>query len=129
MARKSAEADAAYKIQWSKSGSGLVSNLLRRARSRAKKTNLPFDITKADVIVPDTCPVLGVKLVVNNTRGGGDDSPSLDRIVPALGYVKGNIAVMSGKANRLKGSGDLQELLAVCRWLARNKGIDDVRWL
>lgn len=39
-------------------------------------------------------------------------SPSLDRISPELGYVPGNVRVISDKANRLKGSRNLTELRA-----------------
>lgn len=118
-----------YKARWTRSEAGVKSNLVRRARIRAAAANLPFDITVADVILPDTCPVLGVKLVVSCTQGGTDNSPSLDRIVPILGYVKGNIAVMSNKANRLKGTGNLMELLAVCQWLAVTEGIKNAQGL
>ena len=43
----------------------------------------------------------------------GDDSPSLDRIVSSLGYVKGNIRVISYKANRVKSNATLEELRKV----------------
>ena len=39
-----------------------------------------------------------------------DNSPTLDRIVPELGYVPGNVAVISWKANRLKGNNTDPEL-------------------
>uniref|UniRef100_A0AB74UMJ1 Uncharacterized protein n=1 Tax=Caulobacter phage BL57 TaxID=3348355 RepID=A0AB74UMJ1_9VIRU len=42
-----------------------------------------------------------------------DHSPSLDRIDNALGYVPGNVVVVSWKANRLKNSGSLQDLKAL----------------
>lgn len=42
-----------------------------------------------------------------------DGSPTLDRIVPEKGYVKGNVAVISHKANRIKNNGSLEELEAV----------------
>lgn len=65
-------------------------SLLRSAKCRAKKRGIPFSITLKDVVVPTHCPVLGLALVPHFGRGGGEpDSPSLDRIVPALGYVPG----------------------------------------
>lgn len=70
-------------------------------RWRASAKGLPFDLTALDIDVPVTCPVLGTPLVF----GGGKnhpDSPSVDRIIPELGYVRGNINVISNKANTLK---------------------------
>ncbi len=46
------------------------------------------------------------------------DSPSVDKLIPALGYVKGNVAVISRRANQIKSdctSGD--ELRQVADWL------------
>jgi hypothetical protein len=46
-----------------------------------------------------------------------DGSPSLDRIDPKKGYVKGNVAVISYKANRIKQDATPEELEAVASWL------------
>src|ERR1700756_2373788 len=70
------------------------------AKERAKYKGLPFTITRADIVVPEYCPVFGFKLAVQpGARSGGDASPSLDAIIPALGYVPGNIQVISKLAN------------------------------
>ena len=66
---------------------------------------LPFDIELADVKIPVACPVFGIVLDTDVPRGHGkqsDSAPSLDRVIPALGYVRGNIQVISWRANRLK---------------------------
>lgn len=81
--------------------------LVQSARSRAKKYSLPFDITHEDVIVPEFCPYLGVKLVPFSEWS----SPSLDKIIPELGYVKGNIQVISTKANTMKNNATQDELV------------------
>jgi len=89
--------------------------LLRHARERAKKYGVPLDINREDIVIPVVCPALGIPL----SRGVGghkDGSPSLDRIIPAKGYVKGNIAVLSHRANRLKQDAALEELEALVRW-------------
>ena len=41
------------------------------------------------------------------------NSPSLDRIRLELGYVKGNVRVISGRANLLKNDATIEELEAV----------------
>ena len=86
------------------------------AKLRAKRDGVPFAIKVTDILIPERCPILGIRLV----RGKGHPlpcSPSLDRIVPALGYVVGNVAVISHRANRLKGNMPLSTLLAICKWV------------
>jgi hypothetical protein len=90
--------------------------LLQSAKERAAKLGLPFDLTAADITIPDKCPVLGIPL----SRGSGRchaNSPSIDRLDPSLGYVRGNVAVISHRANTIKNDATLAELSAVLRWL------------
>ena len=83
--------------------------LFERARKRANSRHLAFTITRNDIVIPETCPVLGISLTIGGKRSLS--SPSLDRIEPAAGYVPGNIRVISDRANRLKGARSLQQLL------------------
>lgn len=99
------EKDMAKQKQWKLNN--IERYLVQSARSRAKKYNLPFDITHEDVVVPEFCPYLGIKLVPFSEWS----SPSLDKIVPELGYVKGNIQVISTKANTMKNSATQDELV------------------
>lgn len=46
----------------------------------------------------------------SSQRGGRSNSPSLDRLVPSIGYVRGNVAVVSWKANRAKNNLTAREL-------------------
>ena len=75
--------------------------MLRSAKRRAKKQGVPFAITCEDILrvwpADNLCPVL--RTPFSNRRM---DSPSLDRIRPTEGYVPGNIAVISRKANSIK---------------------------
>lgn len=91
--------------------------LLGRAKQRAKKKDLPFNITKEDVIVPELCPVFGIRLEVGDGSGGKPNSPSLDRIIPELGYVKGNVVVISQKANQIKAYASSSDIRRVADWL------------
>ncbi len=84
--------------------------LVERAQHRAQTRDLPFSITHRDVVVPTICPALGIPLIVGQKRSAM--SPSLDRIQPHLGYVPGNVRVLSDRANRLKGNQGLTELRA-----------------
>ena len=90
-----------------------------RLRARAKMGNIPFDLQVEDMPKrPSHCPILGVELVHN--MGGGTqkcNSPSLDKVIPALGYIKGNIAWISTRANRLKSDANIQELQNIINYM------------
>ena len=93
--------------------------MLWDARRRAKNKGLPCTITEADTAVPEVCPVLGLTF----TPGVGkncDTSVSLDRLIPSLGYVPGNVAVISWRANRLKGDATAEELRKIADWMDRH---------
>lgn len=79
--------------------------LFKAAKERANKFQLDFNIDESDVFVPHSCPICHQKLEVSSTRGGWKHSPTLDKVKPDLGYVKGNVAVICKLCNSTKGSG------------------------
>lgn len=79
------------------------------AKSAAKEHHLPFNIEPADIIIPTRCPLLGIPLRVGK-KYHCPNSPSLDKIIPTKGYVKGNIHVVSYRANVIKQDASLAEL-------------------
>ena len=83
--------------------------MLARAKSRAKKNNLPFNIELDDIVIPERCPLLGIKIESTEVRNS-PNNPSLDKIIPEKGYIKGNVWVISNRANTLKNDATLQEL-------------------
>ena len=86
--------------------------MLWAARRRAKNKNLPFDIEESDIVIPKSCPYLGIELVTSTIRGKGRTNvASLDRVDPSKGYVKGNIEVISHLANTMKSSATKEQLL------------------
>jgi hypothetical protein len=88
------------------------------AKYRAKKAGLPFDEDLSDIVIPEFCPILGLRL----SKGTGKAcaaSPSLDRIVPSLGYVKGNRWVISNRANTMKNDATLDEIILLGKWAQR----------
>ncbi len=86
------------------------------AKRRAKVKGLPFSITQDDIIVPTHCPYLGTELTMNARRGTKRDSVcSLDRIIPELGYVKGNVEVISHLANTMKQAATEEQLLSFAK--------------
>lgn len=95
--------------------------MVSSAHKRAKKFNLPFDIDTEYLlsIAVERCPVFSKSL----KYGGGsatDMSPSLDRIVPTKGYVKGNVQIISNLANQMKSSASAQELIQFADWIYEN---------
>lgn len=83
--------------------------LLNACASRAKKQGLEFNLERKDLMFPTHCPVFGFPFE-HGTRGFHEQSPSIDRINPKLGYVKGNVIVVSFKANRMKQTATVKEL-------------------
>lgn len=84
---------------------------LQSAKARSKKKRLPFNIDTdylIEIFPKDgKCPVFGIDMEFG---GNQNTSPSLDRIHPALGYVKGNVMWISGYANTLKSLNTLDTL-------------------
>lgn len=88
-------------------GDDYIKSMWWRAKQRAEKKGVPFNIEKSDIVIPEFCPVLNVKLESGKGKGPSDYSPSLDRIIPKLGYIKGNIQVICNLANRIKSDVDV----------------------
>ena len=80
----------------------------KQTKERAKEKNIPFNIDVSDIIIPKKCPVFGFDLVIGTKDK--QKSPSLDRIIPEKGYVKGNIIVVSLKANTMKSNATIEEI-------------------
>lgn len=93
------------------------------ARTRAKYKNLPFDLTNEYIYdnTPDHCPVLGIELTFGGTGRVSATSASIDRIDPSKGYVVGNVAVISNKANIIKSNATAIEITKVANWLTAIK--------
>jgi hypothetical protein len=94
--------------------------MVRHARRRAERRGLPFDLAEADFFIPAFCPVLGIPLQrLVGGKTGNDNSPSLDRIDPAKGYVAGNVIVVSNRANRIRNDATVSELQQVAHFYER----------
>jgi hypothetical protein len=92
--------------------------LVSSCKQTAKNKSLPFDITAEDIVVPTHCPILGIELRMGQAglHECHDAAPSIDRIVPEKGYVRGNVVVVSFRANRIKSNTTPDEILAVGRF-------------
>ena len=45
-----------------------------------------------------------------------DNSPTLDKFIPSKGYVKGNVQIISWRANNLKNDGSPEEWIKIANW-------------
>ena len=86
------------------------------AKDRAKRKGIVFSLSLQDIVVPEICPVLGIKLV-RGKHGMQGNSPSLDRIKLTSGYVRGNVAVISFRANRLKSDAKIWEVKKILKYM------------
>lgn len=101
--------------------SNYKSFMLYNCKRRAEKAGVAFNIDEFDLVIPEVCPVLDIPIIIGE-RGRGTfspNSPSVDRIVPALGYIKGNILIISARANNLKNNGTPEELEKVAAYARR----------
>lgn len=112
---KTKEKDYLKKANLAYSRSNPEKRLFWSAKHRAKKQNLDFDIELSDIVIPECCPILGYKLEQGEENIHA--SPSLDRIDSSKGYVKGNIQVISHRANSLKSDATVEELEKLVNYL------------
>lgn len=93
----------------------IAKEILRSARERSKKKGLEFNIDESDIVVPERCPVLDIPLI----QGEGKptkNSPSIDRINPNKGYIKGNVIIVSYLANTIKTNATVEEIKKVAEF-------------
>jgi hypothetical protein len=88
---------------------GRTQNWKKRVKARARRNGLKFNLTNEDFFVPKKCPVFGIPLFFTPGKCT-DNTPNLDRLIPSKGYVKGNVKVISGLANRLKKHFTIEQL-------------------
>lgn len=99
------------------SSDNLEKILLRTAKNRSKRDQIPFDLDLSDISIPEFCPIFGIPLFRNlGNNGPCTNSPSLDKIIPSKGYVKGNVQVISHLANTMKSYGTLEQLVVLGEW-------------
>lgn len=90
----------------------------KHAKDRSMKYGYEFNIEESDIIIPEICPILEVPLVLGE-KGNYEYTPSIDRIDNSKGYIKGNIQIISKKANSMKNSATEEELIKFCKNILR----------
>ena len=93
--------------------------MICNARIRAAASGLRCDITRADIKIPDICPVFKVPFDQQKMAGRyfyQSMAPSIDRIDSSKGYTKDNIIIVSCRANSIKSDATVDELIAITRF-------------
>jgi len=85
----------------------------------ANKNDVKFDLKISDIVIPAFCPILGIKLETGDHKSV-ESSPTLDRKIPSLGYVKGNVEVISHKANRMKSDMTVSDVESLLKYMKGN---------
>ena len=90
--------------------------LLQSAAKRARRSGVKFEIDATDLLpLPEFCPVLGTRL--RYMPGDRNSTASVDRRDNLEGYVKGNVAIISWRANKLKSDATILEIQALLNYM------------
>ena len=116
--------DRQKKVRLTKDGS--IFYMLNRAKQRAKNKKIEFSISLDDLysVWPqdDKCPVFKVPFFFGRrNKILSQLAPSLDRINNSKGYVRGNIQIISMRANRVKSCLSKEELLNISEWIIKTQ--------
>ena len=105
--------------------------LSNSARKRARNNKLLIDldfISRSNILDwlkrQSRCECCNVEFSIGYKGGNGkiiDNSPSLDRFDPDLGYVPGNVFLICSRCNLLKNDATVKELKTIVAWMKQVK--------
>lgn len=93
--------------------------ILAAKKHICKAKGLPFDLDEDYLksIYVNVCPILGIEMIqMNQDNPRAEENATLDRLIPELGYVKGNVTFMSFRANRIKSDATKDEITKLYNW-------------
>jgi hypothetical protein len=96
--------------------------MYKNAKGRATRENILFNLEVSDIVVPSKCPILNIDFKHDNRGSAKYNSPSLDRIDNSKGYIKGNVQVISYRANTMKGDATPKDLIQFAFWVILTYG-------
>jgi hypothetical protein len=119
--KKKMDTEKLWNIKWgAKDGSDVYKAQrikFRNKKSFAKGKGVPFTIEFGEITWPTHCPALGLELDYF-AESRQENSPSFDQIDPGVGYVKGNVQILSWRANRIKNDGTEEEHRKIADFLS-----------
>ena len=107
---------------------GQLLHRLRAAKIRAKRFTLAFDLSVEDLLElwdrqKGCCAISGIPLVLDDqTFGKQAFRPSVDRIQPKRGYVRGNVRLVATIVNFGLNKWTLEEFVRMCKAVASKNG-------
>ena len=91
----------------------IENRMLNRTKARAQRKGLPFNLEISDIVLPERCPVFDKPFIYGDHLW----TYSIDRLVPDTGYVRGNIMIISNKANMMKSTATTDEIGLLHKWM------------
>ena len=91
----------------------LEKQLFYRLKANAKQNGVEFTLTVEDIVLPDACPVYEVPFIYKDSQW----TYSFDRVDNSKGYIKGNVRVISRKANRQKSDMSIEDLERIINYM------------
>lgn len=85
-------------------------------KANSKRTGKRFEIEFQDIIWNKICPITGIEIDYFS-EGVKEESPSFDCVDPSKGYVKGNVQIISWRANRIKNNGTAEEHYRIANYM------------
>ena len=99
--------------------------MVHNARQRARKAELPCTVEAEDFELTEVCPCCETPYELTG-RAASATSPSLDRIIPSLGYLPDNVVVVCLACNVRKNDASPAELYRIADYfyeLIKERGL------
>lgn len=92
-----------------------------KMKASCKQRNIPYDLDDIylEQIWTEYCPISGLKLEWSSSSKdrSRENVAELDRFIPELGYIKGNVSWVSRKMNNLKSDGSIKDFEQILDWM------------
>lgn len=95
---------------------------LNALRARAKEREVPFNLELSDLTQLFSCNICAICSIPTEIGGDREKKPSVDRIVPSVGYTKDNIALLCMRCNQIKNDGTAEDHERIAQWIRTKTG-------
>jgi hypothetical protein len=99
---------------------GHALQIFNKRKNTAKQNGIKFDIDfeYMSSLPMENCAMFNTPLTwCELSDRPRDNTPSIDKIIPEKGYIKGNVAWVSHRANTLKNNGTTDEHLKIAQYI------------
>lgn len=95
------------------------SKMFRKLKTQSGPRQSKFDLVFEDIEWPTHCPILKIELDYSLNKRAKFNTPSFDKVIPSKGYVRGNVYIISAKANFLKNNSSYEEVCAIRTYMKK----------